>query len=211
MQDKQWCYVLTDPHAGTTRRVLESDCWTLITADTAMKEKIMNDPWVALVWHVERVMDEKGYQKGCTMFLRHVWRERCTAHEGERRLLELYDKWDPTYIGIEDKVSGTAVIQRFIRDGLRVRPIKADTDKVTRASTAQVWLETGKVWLPLDAPWLEPYQTEILTFPNGTHDDQVDATSHGVNFANNRDLWIQPAPEKFAPTTLGAIAGHDEV
>lgn len=211
LKDGRWQYILTDPATGTTRRVMEEDCWTLITADTAMKEKTMNDYWVAGVWHVERVLDEKGYQRGCTMMLRHVWRERCTAPEGEARLKELYDRFKPNFFGIEDKVSGTAVIQRFIRDGIPVSAIKTDTDKVTRASTAQVWEENGKVWRPLDADWLETNQTEMLVFPNGSNDDQVDMESHAVNFANNRDLWIKPAPDKYAPTSLGAIAGHDEV
>lgn len=210
LEDGRWQYILTDPIAGTTRRVMEEDCWTLITADTAMKEKTMNDYWVAGVWHIERVMDDKGYQRGCTMMLRHVWRERCTAPEGEARLMELYDRFKPNYIGIEDKVSGTAVIQRFVRDGLPVQAIKANTDKVTRASTAQVWEENGKVWRPLDAEWLESNQTEMLVFPNGSNDDQVDMESHAVNFANNRDLWIQPAPRKFAPGTLGAIDEYYE-
>ncbi len=211
LENGQWCYVMRDPINGTTRRVLEDDCWTLLVADTAMKEKTMNDFWAAGIWHVERVMNEDGYQTGTTMFLRHVWRERCTAPEGEKRLQELYERWKPNYVGIEDKASGTAVIQRFVQDGLPVRAIKADTDKVTRASTAQVRYENGRVWLPLDAEWLEPYETELLVFPNGSNDDQVDMTSHGINFANDKDLWLKPQPEKFHHATLGSIAGHDEV
>lgn len=204
-------YFLSDPVTGRSRRVLESDCWTLIVADTAVKEKTMNDYWVALVWHIERNLDQKGRQTGCTMILRDLWRQQCNAPEGEARLKELNDRYDPDFFGIEDKVSGTAIIQRFIRDGLRIKAIKADKDKVTRASTAQVWFESAKVWLPQDAPWLNDYVAELTTFPNGSNDDQVDATAHSVNFANNRDLWIKPKPKKFAHYTLGAIAGHDEV
>jgi predicted phage terminase large subunit-like protein len=208
-------YILSDPKTGTTRKVLDRDCWTLITADTAMTERTTSDYWVLGVWHLERLFDTgedgKAYQRGVTAILRDVWRAQCGAPEGEARLLEYYERYKPDFFGVEDKVSGTAIIQRFQRDGLPVRGIKADTDKITRASTSQLWYEQGKVWLPLDAPWLSDYEAEHLVFPNGKHDDQVDMTAHAINFANNRDLWITPPPETYKPNTLGAIAGHGEL
>lgn len=211
LPDGDWCIETRDPATGGVRRILESDCWTLMVADTAMKEKTMNDFWAAGIWLVQRIFDDKGFQTGCTLILRDVWRQRCTAPEGEARLLDLVQRWKPSFIGVEDKASGTAVIQRFVRDGLPIRPIKADVDKITRASTAQVWFENGKVLTPLDAPWLDEYERELLVFPNGANDDQVDMTAHSVNFANNKDLWIQPKPASYKGGTLGAIAGHNEI
>jgi phage terminase large subunit-like protein len=38
-------------------------------------------------------------------------------------------------------------------------------------------LEAGKVLLKKNAPWLEELRAEMLPFPNGKHDDQVDALS----------------------------------
>jgi predicted phage terminase large subunit-like protein len=38
-------------------------------------------------------------------------------------------------------------------------------------------LETGHVWVPREAPWLETCRSEFLAFPNGRFDDQVDSLS----------------------------------
>lgn len=39
------------------------------------------------------------------------------------------------------------------------------------------WIEAGHIWLPERAPWLEDLRTEITSFPQGRHDDQVDSIS----------------------------------
>ena len=38
-------------------------------------------------------------------------------------------------------------------------------------------LEAGKVLLRQGAPWLDEFRCELLAFPRGKHDDQVDALS----------------------------------
>lgn len=210
LKEDQYCYLLTDPATGQTRRVLESDCWTLIVADTAMKSGTLNDYWCAGVWHVEKISTMQGHQVGTTMILRDLWRERCDFPAGETALKSLAQRYRPDFMGVEDKASGTIVIQRFRASGLPIRGIRADADKVTRAATSQVWVEGAKVWLPLDSPWLGDFQDELLTFPNGRNDDQVDMLAHSVNFANNKDLWVQPPPKTYAPNTFGALAGHDQ-
>ena len=44
-----------------------------------------------------------------------------------------------------------------------------------RALPATAALEQGRVLLPRNALWLRDFETEILRFPEGVHDDQVDA------------------------------------
>ena len=36
-------------------------------------------------------------------------------------------------------------------------------------------MERGEVWIPKNAPWLDNFEREVLAFPNGSHDDQVDS------------------------------------
>ena len=48
-------------------------------------------------------------------------------------------------------------------------------DKEARARAIQGRMQQGMVYLPKDAPWVGPLIAELLRFPNGTHDDQVDA------------------------------------
>jgi predicted phage terminase large subunit-like protein len=47
----------------------------------------------------------------------------------------------------------------------------------------------GSVLLPKDAPWLEEFRAELLSFP-GRHDDQVDALAQGL--AWHRAAWKPP-------------------
>jgi predicted phage terminase large subunit-like protein len=47
-------------------------------------------------------------------------------------------------------------------------------------------LEARKVLLPEDAPWLDELRCELLAFPNGKHDDQVDALSQLMTWDQER-------------------------
>jgi predicted phage terminase large subunit-like protein len=41
-------------------------------------------------------------------------------------------------------------------------------------------MEAGMVYFPIDAVWLDDLETELSLFPNGAHDDQVDALSYAA-------------------------------
>ena len=41
----------------------------------------------------------------------------------------------------------------------------------------------GAVLLPRKAPWLDAFRVELMAFPVGAHDDQVDALSQGLDYA----------------------------
>jgi len=43
-------------------------------------------------------------------------------------------------------------------------------------------IENGFVYLPEKAPWLPQYLHELVTFPNGKHDDQADSTSQALDW-----------------------------
>jgi phage terminase large subunit-like protein len=62
--------------------------------------------------------------------------------------------------------------------GYAVRPLKADADKITRALAATAKVARREVYLPADAPWLDEFLGELVTFPNGRHDDQVDTLAY---------------------------------
>ena len=50
----------------------------------------------------------------------------------------------------------------------------SSTDKPTRARSFQARMAMGKVYLPREAAWRSAFDTELLSFPAGVHDDQVD-------------------------------------
>jgi predicted phage terminase large subunit-like protein len=55
--------------------------------------------------------------------------------------------------------------------------LKPVTDKMARARPAQAWMQQGRILLPSNQPWVDPFKHELLRFPGGTFDDQVDALS----------------------------------
>jgi len=54
-------------------------------------------------------------------------------------------------------------------------------------------IETGHMWVPAVAPWLDTLRNELIAFPNGVHDDQVDSLSQ---FLRYRGKLIQRAGVK---------------
>ena len=63
--------------------------------------------------------------------------------------------------------------------GEMTRPIgvKPEGSKVDRMAAQSATIEAGHVYLPKSAAWLGEFLTELLSFPNGRHDDQVDSVS----------------------------------
>jgi predicted phage terminase large subunit-like protein len=84
---------------------------------------------------------------------------------------------------IEDKASGTQLIQELVADGLwaatRYQP---QADKVMRLHAQTETIENGFVRLPEAAPWLAAYLDELTSFPYSRHDDQVDSTAQALDW-----------------------------
>ncbi len=78
---------------------------------------------------------------------------------------------------IEDKANGSAVIQMLGREIPGLLPVNPGGGKVARAAAVSPLIEAGNVYLPHPdyAPWVEDFIEECAAFPNGAHDDQVDA------------------------------------
>ena len=91
---------------------------------------------------------------------------------------------------IEDAGSGMHLIQDLQRDGtLRPIAIRPEGDKIVRMEAQTAVIEAGHVLLPEDAPWLGDFQVEIMAFPNGHHDDQVDSVAQFLAWAAGHNNW----------------------
>jgi predicted phage terminase large subunit-like protein len=96
---------------------------------------------------------------------------------------QLAAKWLPSAVLIEDKASGQSLIQELQRDTrLPVLAVKVDKDKVSRAYAITPTCEAGRVYLPERAAWLEDFLDELMMFPSGPHDDQVDTFTQGLHY-----------------------------
>lgn len=89
---------------------------------------------------------------------------------------------------VEDKGSGIQLIQDLRHEKSNVRPIAIvpEADKITRMSNQSALIESGQVFLPEAAPWLDDFKVELLAFPHGSFDDQVDSLSQFLGWIRNR-------------------------
>lgn len=64
--------------------------------------------------------------------------------------------------------------------------LKPVTDKAARARPAQGWMQQGRVLLPSNQPWVGTFTSELLRFPGGKYDDQVDALAWLIRMVAER-------------------------
>ena len=76
-----------------------------------------------------------------------------------------------------------SLIQDLRRENIHPIGVDPDGDKIMRMAAQTAPIEAGAVHLPLNAPWLDEFKREILSFPMGKHDDQIDALSQALHRA----------------------------
>jgi predicted phage terminase large subunit-like protein len=111
--------------------------------------------------------------KGPQFYLLNVLRKKLAYSDLKRAVHEQHMLFNPSVILIEDKASGTQLIQELIEAG-------PDGDKIMRLHAQTATIENGFVHLPREAHWLADYLHELTVFPNGRYDDQVDSTSQAL-------------------------------
>ena len=148
--------------------------------DTANKPTELSDYSVCTTWGI----------KGKKSYLLHVFRKRLNYPDLKRAVREQADVHQATVILIEDKASGTQLIQELVYDGLVVvKGVQPTGDKFMRLHAQTALIENGFVWSPDRAPWLAEYVQELTTFPKAKYDDQADSTAQALQ-------WIQASQRR---------------
>jgi len=153
--------------------------WLSIYADTAQKTGQENDYSVFQLWGTT-----KTGQKYLVDQLRGKW-EAPQLLEKARQFWAKHKAKKPRALKIEDKVSGTSLIQTLKKEGIPVIAIQRNKDKVTRAFDAAPVIESENVFLPRRADFVQDFLAEASVFPNGKHDDQVDPMMDAVTDNDN--------------------------
>jgi predicted phage terminase large subunit-like protein len=156
-------------------KILPHFKYKFITADTAQKTKNHND-WTDLkAWGVG--VDDNLY------LIDHL-RAKLEAPE-LRRIAEIFYKKhdikkqkvnDPILRGmyIEDKSSGTGLIQELRKKKLKIIEVPRHKDKYIRADESTPYISAGRIFLNVDIPDIENTVKEAREFPNGEFDDDID-------------------------------------
>jgi predicted phage terminase large subunit-like protein len=156
--------------------------------DTANKASELSDFSVCTSWGI----------KGKDLYLLHVLRRRMEYPELKRAVIEQCEAFGASVVLIEDKASGTQLIQELIDYGVHaVTRYQPQSDKIMRMHAQTAMIENGFVHLPKEAAWLPEYLHELTVFPKGKHDDQVDSTAQMLDWlkragsgpTSNAGIW----------------------
>jgi len=141
--------------------------------DTANKATELSDFSVCTTWGV----------KDKHVFLIGLFRRRLEYPELKRAVGEQQRLFNANDVVIEDKASGTQLIQDLIADGCHgVTRYQPSGDKIMRMHAQTGVIENGFVHIPETAPWLAEYVHELTVFPNGKYDDQADSTAQFLDW-----------------------------
>lgn len=176
---KPWlCYYDAVPPRTYQTKVIQS--W-----DTAAKNGAQNDWSVCTTW----LIHEKHF------YLLDVTRGRYEYPQLRATAIALAERYKPDTILIEDASTGVALAQELRQaQTFAVRPIPVERDKIGRLYVQQAKFEAGLVLFPRAAPFLATLEAELLTFPQGKTDDQVDSVSQALSYKTGYDTsmkWVE--------------------
>jgi predicted phage terminase large subunit-like protein len=147
--------------------------------DSANKPTELSDYSVCTTWGIK----EKH------VYLLRVFRKRLGYPELKRAVREQAEAFGPKTILIEDKASGTQLIQELVSEKMHaIKKYEPTMDKIMRMNSVTSTIENGFVHLPDKAPWLGEYLHELTGFPNAKFDDQADSTSQALDWFKQQSM-----------------------
>lgn len=147
----------------------------IMSWDFAFKDTKASDYVVGQVWA----------RRGADVFLLDQVRRRLSFTDSVTALQSMRERWPQARaILIEDKANGPAVISMLRSKVPGLIPVEPDGSKYARANAVAPYIQSGNVHLPSADVALfdvEELIEEAAAFPNGAHDDMVDATSQALS------------------------------
>jgi predicted phage terminase large subunit-like protein len=141
--------------------------------DTAAKGGAQNDWSVCTTW---LVVDKERY------YLLDVTRGRYEYPQLRSIAVALAEQYKPDAVLVEDTSVGALAqeLKKLVKQP--IKPISVEHDKVGRLYVNQHKFEAGRVFFPEEASFLPELEMELLSFPQGKHDDQVDSISQALSY-----------------------------
>jgi predicted phage terminase large subunit-like protein len=195
--DEWWKYCYDDDTLPKPFTVQQK----IISIDSAFKEGETNDFSAFTVWE----------KTNTHFYCLDMVMERLDFPKLLLKTEELYNKWKPDVVVIEDKASGQSLIQMFQQSTMPVYAFKVDRDKVSRATAITPLIEQGKVILR-KAPWNKTLTNQCSLFPQGEHDDVVDSLSMALLYMGGSASWngVRPVISKSVAKMPQELRTFDE-
>lgn len=188
---------------GQIKRYKKSDCRCYQIFDGAMKTNQQNDETCLSTWYVTPQWD---------ILLHEIFLERLEIPDQEKPVMDYWRLYSPVYVGVEDKASGTFIIQKCKRSGVPIKPLEADTDKVTRAETIAVYYKNHKVFHNKAANNLYKAEEQLRAFPKVKHDDFVDTASYmGILTSQLAKLMYQDHKIEDRPSIVNELEFYENL
>jgi predicted phage terminase large subunit-like protein len=152
---------------------------------------------IVLSWDVAmREMENNDYSAGVVL-LNHgekfhvleVLRGRFPFPQLIDKIVEMRKRYPRGALVIEDSPISIGLIQALQNRNINVVPFKPAKDKKSRVIDQTDLIEGGSLFIPERAEWRDAFIRELLEFPGGHHDDQVDALVQGL--AHQRAQWMR--------------------
>jgi len=123
------------------------------------------------------------------LFMLDMFRARVEAPDIVPQIERMVGIHNLEWVGIERAGYQLAIVQFARRQGIRIRELRADKDKRSRALPLSAKMERGLVYFPKDAEWVSEVERELLTFPIGAHDDIVDTLAYACLTSQKKRKW----------------------
>ena len=167
-------WTVRDDNAHIIPGLLNGPNEMLLSFDLAFKGEDSSDFVVGQVW--ARI-------NGVAYLLDQV-RGRMNFNQSCDAVIGLAAKWpQATAKLVEDRANGPALMTALRQRVPGLVPVEPDGSKYARASAVSPFVWSQNVQIPAAglAPWVEDFTQEILSFPAGANDDQVDAMTQALN------------------------------
>mgnify|MGYP003666724760 FL=1 len=179
--NKDGNYETNDYYVLNDETIKAKDVRKIATVDLATSTKEQADYTVVTI---------SGVTPKNNIVVLEVIRKRLEAPDIIPLLKKALNDWQLEYIGIERAGYQLALVQMARREGLPVVELKADRDKVSRAMPLSARMEQGQVHFIENALWFDELERELLQFPEGEHDDQVDSLAYAILETQRNKKWV---------------------
>jgi len=147
----------------------------IMSVDAAFKDYETSDFVVIQIWG----------KRGPNCYLVHQVRKHLNFQATMDNIVQLKALFGVKEILIEDKANGTAIIQVLRRKIEGIIPVEPRGSKESRVNAVSFAIESGNVYVPSNKKFTKEFIEECSQFPNGKHDDMVDAMSQALS----RLIW----------------------
>ena len=125
-------------------------------------------------------------QIGASFYVVDCVRDRMDFTDTLPAIMNAFNRFKPQATIIEDKANGPAVISLLRSRIPGLIAVNPQGGKFSRASAISPMVEAGNIFLPERSSFTSSLIEECASFPNATHDDQVDALSQGLSWLRSR-------------------------